>query len=415
MTAPTLNACASAACLGRVGGHAKEPAATTGGEHCFAGADAALTCGAAREHAGHRALALEQGHRSHAFHQGDVCCSARSFHERTHDGATGEIAGDARHARARMRGFERGGEVAGGITIEGHTKCEQSLDRARRFARNQQRHGGIDQTCPGGDRVGSMLFWTVGRTDRRGDATLRPGTRCRLTERRGRQHDATTRRQLEREIKPRKTRADDQDIGFVERHGRATSSTEANGRPVSNPGGRSVAGSASMRSMARRARSPIGRDLDFVLQQTQRVVDVFERDALHVWTKITGANELGRRTHGRHVVGHRALGEQHHLRGCMLHHPVAECSRRACEICSLQHLGRTLGMSEHHGARVCLAQAGNIARRETRVHFATPRPSDHAQRSLRSDVTRKVFIGDHDHPIRAPLGRRPLGDLYRVR
>ena len=96
-------------------------------------------------------------------------------HQRVHDCLASKITGDTSDTRMGMCRFEGEGERAVWRTIERHAQCYQIPHPRRAFLSNQAGNDRVDQSSPGRDGVGGMLFGTVFRVERCGKATLRPG------------------------------------------------------------------------------------------------------------------------------------------------------------------------------------------------------------------------------------------------
>ena len=71
------------------------------------------------------------------------------------------------------------------VLVERHAVAEQILDALACLACEQQRNFLIDDSGPGDDRVGRMVFGAVALGKRGGDAALRPQARRAFAEMRG--------------------------------------------------------------------------------------------------------------------------------------------------------------------------------------------------------------------------------------
>jgi hypothetical protein len=129
---------------------------------------------------------------------------------RVHDRAAGLVALHPRHARARVRRFEAGGELAIGAAVKRRAERGQVADGLGPFLRQDRGHGLIHQARARSDGVGGVQFGSVLAAQRRSHAALRPSRGTTLAEGGAGQDQSLSRRGGQGCGQPGQAGADDQ-------------------------------------------------------------------------------------------------------------------------------------------------------------------------------------------------------------
>ena len=147
------------------------------------------------------AVVLQEAAQALARPDLDVRMGKRRRGDSGHDGATGLVALDPRHAGPAVGGFQAEEERPLGVSIEGRAQLGQPADGRCPLCRQQGRALRIDQTGAGGHSICGVQSRVVVLRQGRGHAALGPGRGATLVERgAGEHHDlARGRRQGGRE------------------------------------------------------------------------------------------------------------------------------------------------------------------------------------------------------------------------
>ncbi len=115
-----------------------------------------------------------------------------------------------------VRGLAARREPALDVAVEGNAELQQILDAEHRLARDGKRGFLVHRACARRNRIGGVGFGRVARFDGRGDAALRPGARCAVTDGRAREDSDGARAEFQRREEARKPRADDQNVAGID-------------------------------------------------------------------------------------------------------------------------------------------------------------------------------------------------------
>ena len=146
----------------------------------------------------------------------------------------------------------------------------------------------------------------------------------------------------------------------------------------------------------------------------QGLKNVLQGDALHVGAEVAGPDELGLDGIRRHIVGHGAFGDQHHLAGLAGQDIVVHGRRRPGEVGLGQHFRRALGMGQDLRARVGLTDFADILGGKLLVHLTPPAPGDDPHVGLAGDIAGQELVRDEDDPVHAPFAGRLFDHLHGV-
>src|SRR5690606_23185896 len=80
-------------------------------------------------------------------------------------------------------------------------------------------------------------------------------------------------------------------------------------------------------------------------------------------------------------------------------YPIDHGGGGAGKIHGVDHFWRTFGVGDDLGARIGVAQLGNIFGGEGFVHFTGAGPGDDLFMGLLGGVLRQILIGDHHHRV----------------
>src|SRR5262249_55338916 len=117
-------------------------------------------------------------------------------------------------------------------------------------------------------------------------------------------------------------------------------------------------------------------DFHLLAKIHEAVENLRQRDALHLVAGIGGTHEFDAWRFRLPVIGHRALGDHHHLLRPLVLDEVDHRRGRAGEVGLRDHVGRALGMGKDLHARIAFAIAPQLLGSETLVHFAVALPGD---------------------------------------
>ena len=117
-------------------------------------------------------------------------------------------------------------------------------------------------------------------------------------------------------------------------------------------------------------------DGDLVRHRLERAPDLRQGDALHVRAQIARPHKLEFGVLQRHIVAHRAFGQQHDARRPFFADIIGHRRGRAGEVAFRDDIGRAFGMRQHHDPRMAFAHTPDVLGGEALMHLAMSLPGD---------------------------------------